>query len=122
MHLLPRVVVPALGAAVIGLACTAGVTGCASMEKALGQQQAIVTFKNGTPDSVILQVRTACGTLPNVTPSPLPSKPAQAVSLGEIVYDVTHASPADEARLQQCLAKYPSVQGLDFQDSTDIGA
>jgi len=38
------------------------------------------------------------------------------------VYEVDHASNADKARLQVCLAKYPSVQGLGFQDSTDIGA
>ena len=122
MHLLPRVVVPVLGTAIIGLAGGAGLTGCAGMDKALGQQQAIVTFKDGTPNPVRLQVRAACGKLPNVTPSPLPSGVPQAVSLSQVVYEVDHASNADKARLQVCLAKYPSVQGLGFQDSTDIGA
>lgn len=122
MHLLPRVVVPVLGTAIIGLACGAGLTGCASMDKALSQQQAIVTFKDGTPNSVRLQVRAACGKLPNVTPSPLPAGVPQSVSLSQIVYEVDHASDADKARLQECLAGYSSVQGLDFQDSTDIGS
>jgi hypothetical protein len=117
-----RVVVPVLGTAIIGLAFGAGLTGCASMDKALGQQQAIVTFKDGTPNSVRLQVRAACGKLPNVTPSPLPSGVPQSVSLSQVVYEVDHASNADKARLQECLAQHPSVQGLDFQDSTDIGA
>lgn len=117
-----RVVVPVLAPAIIGLACAGGVTGCSSLGKALGQQQAVVTFKDGTPDSVRLQVRTVCGQLPNVSPAPLPKGVPNAVSLSEVVFEVDHASTSDEARLQQCLAKYPSVQGLDFQDSTDEGS
>jgi len=115
MQLLPRVVVSAVAAA----ACFAGVTGCASLQKALGQQQAIVSFQDGTSSATRLQVRAACGKLPNVTPAPLPSGVPLSESLSQVVYNVDKASTADEARLQECLAKYPSVAGLNFQDSTD---
>jgi hypothetical protein len=103
-------------------ACVAGATGCASLDKALGQQQAIVTFKDGTSTATRLQVRAACGTLPNVSPAPLPSGIPLASSLDQVVYRVDKASTVDEARLQQCLAKYPSVLGLTFSDSTDQGS
>ena len=66
MRVLPRVVV-----LVIAL-CVLGVTGCAQFDKALGQQQALVSFKDGTPVSVRLQVRAACAKLPNVSAAPIP--------------------------------------------------
>jgi hypothetical protein len=43
------------------------------------------------------------------------------VTLSEVVYRVDRASDADKARLQVCLSKYPSVAGMTFQDSSDIG-
>jgi len=36
-----------------------------------------------------------------------------------VVYSVTGASNADLAPLQECLSKFPSVEGLDIQDATD---
>jgi hypothetical protein len=119
MPLLPRVVTPVLVPAVVLTACVAGATGCASLDKALGQQQAIVTFQDGTSIATRLQVRAACGKLPNVSPAPLPSGIPLRESLDQVVYQVNNASDADEARLQECLAKYPSVLGLNFSDSTD---
>jgi len=101
-------------AAALGLA--GSLTGCAQFDKALGQQQALVSFKSGTPVSVRLQVRAACDKLPNVSAAPLP-RDLPAVSV--IVYKVTGASNADIARLQVCLSKFPSVQGLNLQDSSD---
>lgn len=103
----------------LAAACLAGTAGCSQFNKALGQQQALVTFKDGTPDSVRLQVRAACGKLPNVSPVPLPSGVSQSVSLSQVVYQVNNASDADEARLQECLAKFPSVLGMTLQDSSD---
>lgn len=117
MQVLPRVVVPAL----VVVTCVAGVTGCSSFSKAFGQQQAIVSFQDGTSSAVRLQVRAACGKLHNVTPVPLPSGVPLTESLSQVTYNVNGASTVDEARLQQCLAKYPSVAGLNFQDSTDMG-
>ena len=58
MRVLPGVV---LVVAALGLA--GSLTGCAQFNKALGQQQALVSFKSGTPVSVRLQVRAACDLL-----------------------------------------------------------
>jgi hypothetical protein len=69
--------------------------------------------------AVRLQVRTACGKLPNVTAAPIAASVPLASALSEVVYRVDNASTADLARLQQCLAKYPSVQGMSIQDSSD---
>jgi hypothetical protein len=96
-------------------------TGCSQFTKALGQQQALVSFKSGTPASERLAVRAACGKLPNVTVVPLPSGVPLSVSLSQVAYRVDHASDADKARLQVCLFKHPSVAGMTFQDSSDIG-
>ena len=96
-------------------------TGCSQFNAALGQQEAMVSFKNGTPDSERLAIRAACGKLPNVTAVPLPSGGPQSVRLSQVAYRVDHASNADKARLQVCLSKYPSVAGMNFQDSSDIG-
>jgi hypothetical protein len=120
--LLRRVVTPVLVPAVVLTACVVGATGCAAMNKALGQQQAIVTFHDGASTAARLQVRAACGKLPNVSPAPLPSGVPLLESLSQVVYQVNNASAADEARLQECLAKYPSVLGLTFSDSTDQGS
>ena len=112
-----RVVVPV----VVAGACALGAGGCASIDKALGQQQAVVSFQDGTSNAVRLQVRAACGKLPNVSPIPLPAGVPLSESLSQVTFNVTSADDADEARLQECLAKYPSVAGLDFEDSTDMG-
>ncbi len=109
-------------AALVLAAGVAGATGCAAMDKALSQQQATVTFRDGTSIATRLQVRAACGKLPNVSPVALPSGIPLAESLDQVVYQVNNASAADEARLQECLAKYPSVLGLSLSDSTDQGS
>ncbi|HUN36855.1 MAG TPA: hypothetical protein VMU95_33070 [Trebonia sp.] len=112
-----RVVVPLLLAG----ACVAGITGCASIDKQLGQQQAVVSFQDGTSNTVRLQVRSACGKLPNVSPVPLPAGVPLSESLSQVTFNVTSADDAQQARLQECLAKFKSVAGLDFEDSTDMG-
>jgi hypothetical protein len=95
------------------------VTGCSQFDKALGQQQALVSFKDGTPVSVRLQVRAACAKLPNVSAAPIPTGVPMASAVSEIVYQVNKAGPADIARLEECLAKFPSVDGMNIQDSSD---
>src|SRR5260370_41461988 len=112
MRVLPRVV--------IAVACVIGTAGCSQFSKALGQQEALVSFKAGATHAQRMAVRAACGKLPNVTPAPLPSGVPLQVSLSQVVYRVDHASAADKARLQVCLSKYPSVAGMSFQDSSDI--
>jgi hypothetical protein len=42
-----------------------------------------------------------------------------ASAVSEIVYQVNNAGPADIARLSECLAKFPSVAGMNLQDSSD---
>lgn len=113
MRVLPRVVVPAVAI------CLLSVTGCAQFNKALGQRQALVSFKEGTPVAVRLHVRVACAKPPDVSAAPIPTGVPLASAVDQIVYQVTKASNADLARLQECLAKFPSVQGMDLQDSTD---
>ncbi len=107
-------------AVVLGLSGALGVTGCSQFDKALGQQQALVSFKDGTPVSVRLHVRAACAKLPNVAAAAIPSGVPLTSAVAEIIYQVDpSASPADIARLQECLAKFPSVQGMNLQDSSD---
>ena len=104
----------------LGLSGLLGVTGCSQFDKALGQQQALVSFKDGTPVSVRLHVRAACAKLPNVAAAAIPSGVPLTSAVAEIIYQIDpSASPADIARLQECLAKFPSVQGMDLQDSSD---
>jgi hypothetical protein len=119
VRVLPRVVVPAVAIGLAGLAVLLGVTGCSQFDKALGQQQALVSFKAGTPVSERLHVRAACSKLPNVSAAPIPSGVPLSSAVDEIVYQVNNASNADLARLQECLAKFPSVQGMNLQDSSD---
>jgi len=109
-------VIPAVAA---GLAASLGVSGCSQFDKALGQQQALVSFKSGTPVAVRLQVRTACDKLPNVSAAPIPKSVPMSSAVDVIIYQVNNAGPADIARLQECLAKFPSVQGMNIQDSSD---
>jgi hypothetical protein len=35
------------------------------------------------------------------------------------VYQINNADDADIARLEECLQKYPSVTGINIQDSSD---
>jgi hypothetical protein len=99
--------------------CLLSVTGCSQFNKALGQRQALVSFKDGTPVAVRLHVRAACAKMPNVSAVPIPTGVPLASAVDQIVYQVSHASNADLARLQVCLSKFPAVQGMDLQDSTD---
>jgi hypothetical protein len=103
----------------VGTVTVLGVTGCAQFDKSLGQQQALVSFKAGTPVSVRLHVRTTCAKVPHVSAAPIASSVPLSSAVDEVVYRVTGASNADIARLQECLATFPSVQGLDLQDSSD---
>jgi hypothetical protein len=116
VRVLPRVVVPI---AVLGTVSLLGATGCAQFDKSLGQQQALVSFNPGTPVSVRLHVRTACAKAPHVIAAPIASGVPLSSAVDEVVYTVTGASDAEIAKLQECLATFPSVQGMDLQDSSD---
>ena len=60
-------------------------TGCAQFNKALGQQQALISFKTSTPVSFKLKVRAACDNLPHVKAAPI----ATGVPLASAVDVVT---------------------------------
>jgi hypothetical protein len=96
-----------------------GVTACSQFDKSLGQQQALISFKPDTSNAVRLQVRAACGKLRNVTPAPIAKGVPISSALSEVVYQINNADPADVARLEVCLQKYPSVAGVDITDSSD---
>ena len=96
--------------------------GCSQFDSALGQRQAIVTFRSGTPVAQRLAVRAACAKTPSVTAEPLPSDVNSPYALEQVIYQVNKASDADVARLQVCLSRYPSVAGVTLQDSSDQGS
>jgi hypothetical protein len=99
----------------------AALAGCSQFDAALGQRQAVVSFRPGTPLSQRLTVRSACAKLPAVQAQPLPSDLNSPYALQQVTYRIDHASNADIARLETCLDKFPSVAGITLQDSTDMG-
>jgi len=125
MRVLPGVVgmrrhrrLTAAGTAVVVAAVA--LAGCSQFDAALGQRQAVVTFRPNTPVSQRLAVRSACGKLPEVIAPPVPSNLNSPYALQQLTFRVDHASDADVARLEKCLAKFPSVVGVTLQDSTDM--
>ena len=103
------------------LAAAAALAGCSRFDAALGQRQAVVSFRAGTPVSQRLAVRSACAKAPAVAPQPLPSDLHSPYALQQLTFQITHASDADVAQLEKCLAKFPAVAGLTLQDSSDMG-
>ena len=127
MRVLPGVVgagrrrrVTAAGTAVVAVALAA-LAGCSQFNAALGQRQAIVSFRPGTPLSQRLTVRSACAKIPAVKAQPLPSDLNSPYALQQVTYRIDHATAADIARLETCLDKFPAVAGVTLQDSTDMG-
>ena len=108
------------GAATV-LATATVLTGCAQFDAALGQRQAIVSFRDNTPVSQRLVVRSTCAKVPAVTAQPLPSDLHSPYALEQLTYQVDHASDAEVAMLEKCLAKFPAVAGVTLQDSSDEG-
>ncbi len=91
------------------------VAGCAKFNAALGQQEAVVSFKDGTSNATRLKVRAACSRVPQAIPEPLPTDHMASDLLNDVRYRVDHASDADLARLQQCLQRFRSVAGFDIE-------
>jgi hypothetical protein len=102
-------------AAAVTLALTAA--GCAKFDAALGKQWAIVHFQSNTTVATVLKVRQACSHVPNATPKPLPKDTSGLGMIYALQYTTTNASDANLAQLQQCLQRFPSVSGIEFQDS-----
>jgi hypothetical protein len=126
MRVLPGVVDAgrrrALAAA--GIAATVAavaLAGCSQFDAALGQRQAVVTFRPDTPVSQRLAVRSACAKVPEVKAPPVPSDLNSPYALQRLTFRIDHATNADVARLEKCLARFPSVLGVTLQDSSDMG-
>ena len=93
---------------------------CSQFDAALGQRQAVVTFRAGTPVSQRLAVRSACAKVPAVAAQPLPSNREFSVRAPAAdLPDDTRPPDEDVARLETCLAKFPAVGGVTLQDSSD---
>ena len=115
----PRRQLAVAGAVLVAVLALAG---CSQFDAALGQRQAIVTFRQGTPVSQRLIVRSTCAKEPSVTAPPLPSDLNSPYALQTLAFRIDHASNADVARLETCLAKFPAVAGVTLQDSSDEGS
>src|ERR1700728_885704 len=98
--------------AAMAFAALAPVVGCAQFDAALGQRQAIVSFRDTKPVSANLVVRSTCAKVPAVTAQPLPADLHSPYALEQLTYQVNHASDADVAMLEKCLAKFPAVAGV----------
>jgi hypothetical protein len=113
---------PALAAVAISVAAaTAALTGCSSMDAALGQQWVDVTFKPSTTVAMIQKVRATCSHVANVTAYPLPKKHTVLNLMAGVRFNTTNASDANVAQLQQCVQKFTSVQGFTPGDTGDEG-
>jgi hypothetical protein len=103
------------------LVAAAALAGCSQFDKALGQREAIVSFRSGVPVSQRLSARSTCAKVPAVTAPPLPSDLGSPYALQQLIFRIDHASDADVARLETCLEKFPGVAGVTLQDSSDAG-
>jgi hypothetical protein len=125
MRVLPGVVSAGgrrwLAGAGLSLAVAAALAGCSQFDAALGQRQAIVTFRASTPVSQRLAVRSACAKVPAVAAQPLPPDLNSPYALQQLTFRIDHATDADVARLETCLAKFHAVVGITLQDSSDAG-
>lgn len=126
MRVLPGVVgagrrrgLAAAGTAVV--AAAVALAGCSQFDAALGQRQAVVTFRPDTPMSQRLAVRSACAKVPEVKAPPVPSDLNSPYALQQLTFRIDHATNADVARLEKCLDRFPSVVGVTLQDSSDMG-
>jgi hypothetical protein len=108
-------------AAGTAVAAVTVLAGCSQFDSALGQRQAVVTFRSGTPVAERLTVRAACAKPPSVTAQPLPSDVNSPYALEQVIYQISKASDADVALLEECLSKFPSVAGVTLQDAGDQG-
>lgn len=104
-------------------ACAAAVAavlagGCGRMDAALGQQWVVVQLASDTTLATARQVSAACSHA-----SGLRAEPVKPTSPGRIVASVrfisTRATDADMAKLQQCLQRFPVVQGLTMTEPGD---
>jgi ABC-type glycerol-3-phosphate transport system substrate-binding protein len=102
----------------VGVACCLVVTGCAQFDKALGQSSVQVYFTDTTAPASMIKIMDACNNVnPHVKAEPNPpGTPPEDI---QVIYNTTGASDAQIAELEECLAKYPQVSGVNPTDSSD---
>jgi hypothetical protein len=106
---------------VLAAGLAGGLAGCAKFDSALGQQWVTVDFQANTSIATMLKVRTACSHIPNVVPEALPKDRTQVTMNGAVTFQTNNATDANLAQLQLCLQKFPSVAGMDPEDSGEDG-
>ncbi len=111
-----------LAGALMVLIATAALAGCSRFDAALGQRQAIVSFRADTSVPQRVAVRSACAKIPAVTAQPLPSNLSSPYALQQLIFQINHASDTEVAQLETCLARFPAVAGVTLQDSSDDGS
>jgi hypothetical protein len=109
-----RAVSRACAAGAVAVLAGALTTGCSGFNKAFGQREAIVIFREGTPKSVRLEVRAACSRVPQVIPEPLPTDRKLSDYLNDVRYRIDQATDAQLAQLENCLNRFGSVRGVEM--------
>jgi len=101
-----------------GLLSVCLLSGCARFSAALGQQWVVVQLAANTSVATARHVTVACSHVPGMRVAAV-----RATSPGGYVasvrFNATQASDADMARLQRCLQRFHSVQGLTLTDAGD---
>jgi hypothetical protein len=106
----------AASAACVALAAVLG--GCSRMDAALGQQWVVVQLASNTPLATAKHVTAICSRASGLRADPVqPTSPGKIV--GSVRFISTQATDADMARLQQCLQRFPFVQGLTMSEPGD---
>jgi hypothetical protein len=100
----------------------AALAGCSQMDAALSKQWMVVDFNPSTSIGTALHVRTACSHVQNAPPMALPAQHSVINIMYGVRFDITSASPADQARLETCLQKFKSVAGLNSEDAGGEGS
>lgn len=100
-----------------GLAAALLLAGCGRMATALGQQWVVVQFNPNTPVATARNVIHACSALPGMKAEPVQPSGADTAVISTANINTTSASSADLARLQMCLQRFGSVQGITVQEA-----
>jgi hypothetical protein len=103
-----------MAAAAAAAALCLATAGCASFDRAFGRREAVVQFQPNTPAAEMLRVRAACSHLAAARAEPIPKHPLKIDLPYDIKYEVSQASDAQLARLQQCLQRFSSVVGIEL--------
>jgi hypothetical protein len=109
-----------LALGLVAAVCCLVASGCASFDKALGQQSVDVYFQENVSTAYKMHVRAACNGLPHVKAEAIATGVPLASAIDVVVYNTTGASLVDVTRLEECLNKFsPQVEGIDPLDSSD---